>query len=341
MEGNDLSWALDVQPTISTKATAGTGVGEYPIIAEGAVSANYSISYVEGTLTITKAPLVITPKDITINPGDNIMDVKIEYIYEGFVNGDDESCLTRKPTIVLPTNLSQSGVYDLVATGAEAANYEITYGVGKLTVDKAVLFLAVKSVSREYGEENPAFEYAVVDASGNNMISALTKRPEITCTATATSGIGLYDIIATGAESDNYYINVVNGKLQVTPATLTVTADNVEYEEGTESYSFTYHIDGFKNGEDESVLTKLPVLTCNADANSPAGTYEIIVSGADAANYLFVYVNGTLTLVTGVIGIEADGIDTIYDITGKKIDAALDELKPGMYIINGRKYVVQ
>ncbi|MBO4561067.1 MAG: hypothetical protein J5705_03745 [Bacteroidaceae bacterium] len=340
MEGNDLSWALEVQPTILTKAVAGDGVGEYPVWAEGAVSSNYSISYVEATLTITKAPLLITPKDITINFGDNIYDLKLEYIYEGFVNGDTEDCLTVKPKIKLPTNLSQSGEYDLVAYGAEAANYEISYGTGKLTIDKSVLFLAVKSVSREYGEENPKFEYAVVDASGTNMISALTKQPEIKCVATTTSPVGTYDIIAEGAESDNYSINVVNGKLQVTPATLTVTAHDAEFEQGAE-LSFSYTITGFKNGEDESVLTKLPVLTCNATAQSAAGTYVITASGAEAANYVFVYVNGTLNLTTGVMGIEIDGVNIIYDITGKKIDSAIDDLKPGMYIINGRKYVVQ
>ncbi len=340
LEGNDLSSALDVQPTLSTIATSASGAGEYTISASGATSVNYAISYIEGSLTITKAPLVITPKDITFQAGDDVMNIKIEYTYDGLVNDDTEDCLTVKPKIKLPNDLSQSGVYDLEAYGAEAANYEITYGVGKLTVDKAVLFLAVKSVSREYGAQNPAFEYAVVDASGNNMMAALTTKPEIKCVATVSSPIGGYDIVAEGAQSDNYYINIINGKLQVTPATLTVTVNNAEFVEGAE-FTFTYSITGFKNGEDESVLTKSPQLTCDATTQSVAGTYVITASGAEAANYVFVYENGTLNLTTGVIDIKVNGADIIYDITGKKIDAKLEELKPGLYIINGRKYVVQ
>ena len=340
MNGNDMIDQLITKPTLNCVATAGSGAGEYVISASGATSGNYSINVVDGKLTIAKAPLLITPKDIVVNYGDNIFDVKIEFIYEGFVNGDTEDCLIVKPMIKMPTNLSSTGEYDLVAYGAQAANYEISYGIGKLTIDKLVLFLAVKSVSREYGEENPKFEYAVVDASGTNMIAALSKLPEIKCEATAKSPVGYYDIIAEGAESENYSINVVNGKLQVTPATLTVTAQDAEFEQGAE-LSFSYTITGFKNGEDESVLTKKPVVTCRANASSPAGTYEIIASGAEAANYVFVYVNGTLNLTTGVIGIEIEGINIIYDITGKKIDASIDDLKPGLYIINGRKYVVQ
>ena len=340
MNGNDMIDQLITKPTLNCVATAGSGAGEYVISASGAASDNYSINVVDGKLTIAKASLLITPKDIAVNYGDNIFDVEIEFIYEGFVNGDTEDCLIVKPMIKIPTNLSSTGEYDLVAYGAQAANYEISYGIGKLTIDKLVLFLAVKSVSREYGDENPDFEYAVVDASGNNMISALSKLPEIKCEATAKSPVGYYDIIAEGAESENYSINVVNGKLQVTPATLTVTANDAEFEEGAE-LSFSYTITGFKNGEYESVLTKKPEVTCRADASSPAGKYEIIVSGAEATNYVFVYVNGTLNLTTGVIGIEIDGMNIIYDITGKKIDAAIEALKPGLYIINGRKYVVQ
>jgi hypothetical protein len=44
---------LTMQPTVTTTATAGSPVGGYPITASGAVDANYTISYVPGTLTIT------------------------------------------------------------------------------------------------------------------------------------------------------------------------------------------------------------------------------------------------------------------------------------------------
>jgi hypothetical protein len=49
----DTAASLTTPPTVSTTATTASPVGTYPITASGAVSANYTISYVSGTLTIT------------------------------------------------------------------------------------------------------------------------------------------------------------------------------------------------------------------------------------------------------------------------------------------------
>ena len=174
------------------------------------------------------------------------------------------------------------------------------------------------------------------------MKSVITVEPSFSCEATAESGIGDYEIVASGAEADNYSITFVNGVLTVTPATLTVTADDIEYKEGTAEFTFTYTIDGFKNGEDESVLTKKPVLSCRANAQSAVGKYVITVSGAEAANYVFEYVNGSLNIVsTDVIGIEMKGTYPVYDLLGRKVGTTTDELKPGLYIINNRKVYIE
>ena len=50
----DTSASLTTQPTLSTTATASSAVGTYTTTAKGAVDANYTISYVAGTLTINK-----------------------------------------------------------------------------------------------------------------------------------------------------------------------------------------------------------------------------------------------------------------------------------------------
>src|SRR5262249_56100277 len=57
--------SLTTPASVSTPATASSGVGTYPITASGAVSSNsnYTISYVAGTLTVTKAALTVTAND--------------------------------------------------------------------------------------------------------------------------------------------------------------------------------------------------------------------------------------------------------------------------------------
>jgi hypothetical protein len=54
-------------PTLATTATPGSPVGTYPITASGAVDANYTISYVGGTLTITSGSY---PKLQVLMPGE-------------------------------------------------------------------------------------------------------------------------------------------------------------------------------------------------------------------------------------------------------------------------------
>jgi hypothetical protein len=86
----------------------------------------------------------------------------------------------------------------------------------------------------------------------------------------------------------------------------------------------------------------MPVVTCLADESSPTGEYEIVVSGAEAQNYVFTYVNGTLTIEVdpdGFANIESDKDDkgTLYDLQGRKIETG--NLKRGVHIQNGRKYI--
>jgi hypothetical protein len=51
----DTTASLTTQATCTTTATTGSPVGAYPITCSGAVSANYSISYVPGTLNVVAA----------------------------------------------------------------------------------------------------------------------------------------------------------------------------------------------------------------------------------------------------------------------------------------------
>src|SRR4029077_16907353 len=53
----DTAASLTTPATASTTATTTSAVGTYPITATGAVSTNYTVSYVAGTLTVT--PVVL------------------------------------------------------------------------------------------------------------------------------------------------------------------------------------------------------------------------------------------------------------------------------------------
>jgi hypothetical protein len=84
----------------------------------------------------------------------------------------------------------------------------------------------------------------------------------------------------------------------VTQAVLTVTANSASKVYGSTNPAFTPTYSGFVNGDTSAVLTGSPSLTTTATAASPVGSYTITAAAGSltAANYSFVFVNGTLTI---------------------------------------------
>jgi hypothetical protein len=93
----------------------------------------------------------------------------------------------------------------------------------------------------------------------------------------------------------------------VNKAPLTVIADNMELPYGSEKKDFTVSYFGFKNGEDESVLTKPVTISTTAKTDSPVGTYPIIPFGGYADNYTLSYERGILSVVKAEQTIEWKG----------------------------------
>ena len=280
---------LSGTPSITCSATATSPVGEYDIVASKGTVTNYNVTYVNGKLTITKAPLTITAKSYTIKQGDALPTFEADY--SGFKNNETKAVLSAQPRITTSaTSASAPGTYDIVVSDASATNYEISYVKGTLTITKAdEVVVTAKSYSRKYGEANPAFEYTTSGAT-------LTGTPSITCTATATSPVGEYDIVASKGTVTNYNVTYVNGKLTITKAPLTITAKSYTIKQGDALPAFEAEYSGFKNNETASVLSAQPKITTNATSASESGTYDIVVSGASATNYDISYVKGTLTI---------------------------------------------
>jgi hypothetical protein len=280
---------LDGKPEISCAATAKSDVGTYNItIAKGTVK-NYNVTFVSGKLTITKASLTISGGTYSMKQGDALPTFKASY--SGFKNGDTESVLTKKPTLkTTATSSSAPGTYDVTVSGAEAKNYDIKYVKGTLTItDADPITVTVKSVSREYGNANPSFEFT---AEGGT----LNGTPEINCEATAASPVGTYPIVIKKGGVTNSNVSYINGTLTITKASLKVSVGNYERNEGEDNPAFKINYNGWKNGEDERVLTEKPTAATTATKSSPAGVYDIVVSGGKAQNYTLNYEHGKLTI---------------------------------------------
>jgi hypothetical protein len=115
-----------------------------------------------------------------------------------------------------------------------------------------------------------------------------------------TSNAGAYTLSPTigTLAANNYLFSVFNnGTLTVTPAPLTVTADDKTKWQSTANPALTVSYTGFVNGDTSNSLTERPSATVTAATRSPAGTYPISPSGGLSLNYNFTYVAGTLTVL--------------------------------------------
>ena len=157
---------------------------------------------------------------------------------------------------------------------------------GTFTMNPATV--TAKSYTIEYGDDIPTFEY---EAEG-----PLFGTPVLSCTATSSSPVGTYQILVAKGTVSNDNVTYNAGTLTITPAPLSITANSYVINQGEMIPVLDATYEGFKNGETEEVLTKQPTFSCDASSDSEEGTYEIIVSGAEAGNYTISYTNGTLTI---------------------------------------------
>ena len=291
----DSEVGFSVPASISTIVDNISKVGKYDIVASGAVSDKYEISYIPGTLTITKAPLIISAGNYTKKQGDAMPVFKASYA--GFKNGEDESVLTKQPVFSCEANeASAPAEYAVTISGADAENYDISYEQGRLTVVEAdAVVVRAKSYSRQYGDVNPVFEFETEGV-------ALDGTPEIVCSAVANSPVGSYAIEVKQGSIKNYNVHFESGSLVITKAPLSISAGNYTKKQGDAMPVFKESYAGFKNGENESVLTKQPVFSCDANEASAPAEYAVTISGAEAENYDISYEQGRLTVV------EADAV---------------------------------
>ena len=128
--------SINGTPDLYCEATETSPVGSYPIILSKGSITNENVTFVNGTLTISPAPLTITAKDCSREEGQENPD--FEVMYDGFKNGETEAVLAQTPTVTTTaTKDSEIGTYVIEVSGAEALNYTISYINGILTVTEA------------------------------------------------------------------------------------------------------------------------------------------------------------------------------------------------------------
>jgi hypothetical protein len=140
VNGDTAAKAVTGAAKLTSAATAKSAVGAYAITgAQGTLSAkNYTFKFVSGTLTVTKAPLMVTANNATAVYGQTLP--KFGYTATGFVNGDTKAVLSGTPSETskaVKGSLPGSYAIDITAGTLKAANYSLTFKAGTLTIEPA------------------------------------------------------------------------------------------------------------------------------------------------------------------------------------------------------------
>ena len=183
--------------------------------------------------------------------------------------GDENPALTYTTSVAVSgepaltttaTKTSTVGVYDIVVGKGNIIGSIIAVN-GKLTITKAPLTITAKSYTITQGDALPTFDAEYSGFKNDETADILNKKPVLTTSVTSSSEPGTFDIVASGAEAQNYEISYVKGTLTINPGV----------------YKLTYMVDGevYKTYDIEYGATITPEAEPSKEGYTFSGWSEI------------------------------------------------------------------
>ncbi|HJT74713.1 MAG TPA: MBG domain-containing protein, partial [Chitinophaga sp.] len=263
--------------------------------------ANYNAATaVSTTFQVTPATLTVTAENKQRAYG--LVNPVLTYTITGFVNGEDNSVISGVPVISTNATASSSpGAYPIViAAGTlSAANYNFSLANGTLLIAQTSQTINFPAIAdKTYGDAS--FTLGATSTSGLPVTYSLVSGPVILSGNNITiTGTGTVTIAADQPGDANYTAATrVTQTFNVNKAVLRVTAKDLTRNYLDANPILGYIITGYVNGENGTVVSGTAALSTTANVNSTPGTYPITVGAGslNAANYSFIFVNGTLTI---------------------------------------------
>jgi hypothetical protein len=291
---------VKTQQTATGYAVTVVGVGEVTISASQAGNTTYGPATATQSFTVNPAVLVITANNTQTSYGVN---PTYTYTATGFVAGDTSAVLSGSPSYSPATTTTLApGQYPItLAQGTLfAQNYNIHPAAGgTLTITKASQTITF-----------PPFGFTVVYASGQSYTLQATASSGLPVEFTATGGVaigpdgvsfvaiaaGPASITAVQAGNADYNPASVTNTFTVNQAPVTVVAQDASRPFGADNPQFTYQFQ--PQAPPANQYSGLPSITTTATAQSPTGTYPLVIAAGTltSANYVFQFQNGTLTV---------------------------------------------
>jgi 6-phosphogluconolactonase (cycloisomerase 2 family) len=300
--------------------------GSHAIGVNFAGDSQYQTSSGTSTLTVNKAVLTVTAQNAAKIYGD--ANPAFTYVITGFLNNETVAVVSGTANCTSSANVGTSAGTAPISCAVgtlSATNYSFTFVPAILTINRAPLVLAGNSVSRLYGDPNPALTGTVTGLKAGDQATAT-----FSTTALSTSPVGAYPITGTVVPGASFlaanYTVTSTGTLTVNPAPLTASAANASRLYGDPNPTFTGTIAGAKNGD---VFTA--TFASAADPSSPVGTYPITatLSGAPSviSNYTVTSNGGTLTVNPAALSVTAANASRLYGDPNPLFTGAITGIK--------------
>ena len=217
----------------------------------------------------------------------------------GLVNGDTLGTTVVVTYSTTATSCSPAGTYPITATvtGSSAGNYQVVLNAGTLTISPpttpiTITFPAI--ASRAYGSAPFAVTATSSAGSTSPVTIAVQSGPAVIVGNTVTlTGSGTVVLQASGEGAGNCSTVTATTSFQVTPAALTVAANNASRSYGAANPAFNGTVTGAVGSDSFSES-----FSTTATSTSNVGGYPIVptLTGANLASYTVTAVNGTLTV---------------------------------------------
>jgi hypothetical protein len=306
---NDVEPGDDVSVTATAvyddrKAGEGKTVTASSFALQGDDKDNYLLITITATTTgdIQRATVTVTlqssPAITKVYDGTTAASLQsANYSVTGIIGGDE--VLLNNPAVgAYDTKHGGAGktitVTGLELSGTDVANYQLlsttaSGNIGEIT--KKEISVTAQAQTKQYGAADPVPAY---------IANGILEGDELTGTLSREAGknAGTYAIaIGTLSGGDDYNIvEFIPNTLTITPAPLTIKADDKVKKQGAVNPVFTFTYDGLIEGDQPSDLEMPATATTNANTGSPIGYYDIEVSGASSANYTISFKKGRLTI---------------------------------------------
>lgn len=269
---------------------------------------NYSLQDVAAT--ITRARLTVTANPTRVYDGQAYDGSGLTY--RDFVPGETEATVAVQGAFTYAGSAQapkDAGRYAMTTTGLSAANYEVTYVPGILTITPKNLSASFLSMPTKVYDSTTAASLVFDQDTLSGLVTgeSITARTSTingtynskNVTEATTVEVALsadYFTAGDGTKLANYQLS--NVAATITPAALTVKANDTLKRFDGKVYSGAQGltIQGFVGGETSTVLTGAVRYTGSAEGARMPGSYAILPAGLSAANYKVRFVEGTLVI---------------------------------------------